>query len=301
MSGRLAILCSGQGGQHLQMFDLASSDARAKGLLAHWRVPPLQAGTDLFANRIAQPIIVAAACALWEALRMRLPTPSTVAGYSVGEMSALAVAGMLDAPAAITLARERAVFMDACVDPAAPQGLLAVTGLAMDRLAPLLERSRLYVAIENGADQCIVGGTVRSLVALQDGVNNAGGQAKLLKVGVASHTPFMDAAVAPLMQAMEQRNFSAPALRLISGHAAVSVRDAQAAKDALAAQLVRPVRWSACMHVMSESGITAALELGPGNGLARMLSARYPHIACRSASDFRTLDGLVGWVERALD
>ena len=107
-------------------------------------------------------------------------------------------------------------------------------------------------------------------------------------------------AVAPLVQAMEQQMFSAPTVRVISGHAATSVRDAEGAKAALAAQLVQPVRWAACMHVMSESGITAALELGPGNALARMLSARHPHIACRSASDFRTLDGLVSWVERAL-
>ena len=300
MTGRLAILCSGQGAQHPQMFDLAASDARAKGLLAHWRVPPLQAGVDLFANRVAQPIIVAAGCALWEAARTRLPAPQIVAGYSVGELTALAVSGILDAPAAIALARERALLMDACVDPALPQGLLAVSGLAMERLAPLLARSRLFVAIENGPDQCIVGGTTSSLAALKTGVHQAGGTAQLLKVGVASHTPFMAAAVAPLIRAMEPLNFSGPALRILSGHAAVSMRDGQAAREALAAQLVQPVRWSACMHVMAESGITVALELGPGDGLARMLSARQPHIACRSASDFRTLDGLTNWVERAM-
>ena len=300
MTGRLAILCSGQGGQHPQMFELAASDARAKGLLAHWRAPPLQAGVDLFANRIAQPIIVAAGCAMWEAVRTRLPAPQIVAGYSVGELTAQAVSGMLDAPVAIALARERALFMDACVDPALRQGLLAVSGLAMDRLAPLLARSRLFVAIENGPDQCIVGGTASSLATLKTGVQNAGGTAQLLKVGVASHTPFMADAVAPLVRAMEPLNFSAPAVRILSGHAAVSMRDGQAGREALAAQLVQPIRWSACMHVLSESGITVALELGPGDGLARMLSARHPHIACRSASDFRTLDGLVTWVERAL-
>lgn len=300
MSGRLAVLCSGQGGQHLQMFDLAASDARAKGLLAHWRVPPLQAGVDLFANRVAQPIIVAAGCALWEAVRTRLPTPQIVAGYSVGELTALAVSGMLDPPAAIALARERALLMDACVDPALPQGLLAVAGLSMDRLAPLLLQRRLYVAIENGPNQCIVGATQASLAVLRSSVQNAGGTAHLLKVGIASHTPFMTDAVAPLVQAMEQLDFSPPSVRVISNHAAASLRDAPSARAALAAQLVQPVRWSACMHVMSEAGINVALELGPGNGLARMLAARHPHIACRSASDFRTLDGLVTWVQRAL-
>lgn len=300
MSVRLGILCSGQGAQHPAMFELASSDARVKGLLTHWRVPPLQGGADLFANRVAQPMIVAASCALWEAVRTRLPVPQLVAGYSVGELAALSVAGMLGAPAAIALARERARLMDACIDPAVPQGLLAVSGLATERLAPLLQRSRLYLAIDNGADQCIVGGTTVSLAALQAGVANAGGRTQLLKVGIASHTPLMADAVAPLIRTMEQLTLLPPTIRILSGHSAQPVIDAEAAMTSLAAQLVQPVHWAGCMDAMAEAGITTALELGPGNALARMLADRHPQIACRSAADFRTLDGLASWVERAL-
>ncbi|MBC7413765.1 MAG: acyltransferase domain-containing protein [Herminiimonas sp.] len=301
MTARLAILCSGQGAQHERMFDLAASDARVAGLLAQWGTLPLQSGADLFANQAAQPLIVAAACAVWESIRARIAPPALVAGYSVGEVAALAVSGMLDAPVAIGLARERARLMDDCIQPETPQGLLAVSGLTQDRLAPWLAGCGLHLAIDNGADQCIVGGAADGLGALQLKAEAAGAHVQRLKVAVASHTPFMQGAVAPLVAAMAQLRWSDPACRLLSGYAATPVVDAQGAVAAMAAQLVQPVRWARCMDAIAEAGVTVALELGPGNGLARMLAARHPGIVCRSAADFRTLDGLVGWVERSRD
>jgi [acyl-carrier-protein] S-malonyltransferase len=52
------------------------------------------------------------------------------------------------------------------------------------------------------------------------------------------------------------------------------------------------------MDAAAESGVTVALELGPGAALSRMLRTRHPDIACRSVSEFRSLDGIVGWLER---
>jgi [acyl-carrier-protein] S-malonyltransferase len=66
----------------------------------------------------------------------------------------------------------------------------------------------------------------------------------------------------------------------------------------LARQLAEPIRWMDCMDAIAEQGITAALELGPGSALSKMLSARHPRIECRSAADFRTLDGIRRWLER---
>jgi [acyl-carrier-protein] S-malonyltransferase len=54
------------------------------------------------------------------------------------------------------------------------------------------------------------------------------------------------------------------------------------------------------MDTAAEAGITVALELGPGSALSRMLEARHPGIACRSAAEFRTVDGIAAWVGRQL-
>lgn len=300
MSLRLAILCPGQGAQQAGMFELARSDAAVARQLDGWGLPALD---TMFANRTAQPLVVGAGCAMWEALRARIPRPSLVTGYSVGEVTAMAVAGMLDAPAAIGLATRRALLMDACVDPALPQGLAAASGLSRDQLVPLLGAvdDSLQLAIENGIDQFIVGGPVAALENLAASVDDAGGRLQMLPVSVASHTPWMAAAVLPLQTWLAQSPLRAPQLRLVSGSGANTITTVAAAIDALTRQTVETVRWSACMDVMAEFGINAALELGPGAGLSRMLAARHPGIVCRSVADFRSLDGIVTWVNRLAD
>jgi [acyl-carrier-protein] S-malonyltransferase len=73
------------------------------------------------------------------------------------------------------------------------------------------------------------------------------------------------------------------------------------AASALALQTVQAVLWSACMDALAEAGVNAALELGPGSALSRMLAARHRHITCRSVTDFRSIAGIAGWVERLSD
>jgi [acyl-carrier-protein] S-malonyltransferase len=69
----------------------------------------------------------------------------------------------------------------------------------------------------------------------------------------------------------------------------------------LSLQLAQAIQWSACMDAAAEAGVTVALELGPGAALSRMLQARHPQIACRSVSDFRTVEGILAWLDRQLD
>ena len=299
MSLRLAILCPGQGAQQAGMFDLARNDAAVARQIDGWGLPSLE---TMFANLSAQPLVVGAGCAMWEALRVRIPKPWLVTGYSVGEVTAMAVAGMLDAPDAIGLATHRARLMDACVNPALPQGLAAASGLSCDQLTPLLDpvddRLRLHIAIENGIDQYIVGGTVAALEQLVARVASAGGKLQILPVSIASHTPWMGAAVLPLRAWLMQLPLRTPQLRLLSGSGADTIMSVSAAIAALTRKTVETVHWRACMDVMAELGITAALEIGPGAGLSRMLAARHPGIVCRSVADFRSLDGIVAWVDR---
>ena len=297
---RLAILCSGQGGQHPEMFDLARSNAEVANHIRQWNLP---SADDLFANRQAQALIVGAGCGNWLAMQPLIPIPYLVAGYSVGEVTALAVAGVLPAATAVALAKARAVMMDACVAADAPQALAAVSGLRRGCLAKLLASAReqpaLHVAIENGVDQCIIGGVASSLDAVQPVLEHAGATVQTLKVSVASHTPWMEGAVMPLETRMASLNFLAPRIRLLSGVSAESLVDGAAAARSLALQLTHTIRWSACMDTLAESGVDIVLELGPGAALSRMLAQRHPHIACRSVSEFRSIDGIRRWIDRA--
>lgn len=308
MAGRLAILCPGQGAQHAAMFDMARTDPAAARLLDVWFDDPalrsfLRAslGDGRFANRVAQPAIVAATLAMWAALRESIPQPALVAGYSIGELSAYGVAGALTPADAIGLAIERARLMDACVADDARQGMVALSGMPSGSIDELLRRHGFHAAIVTGDDALVAGGPAEARVALVAAALAAGGHATVLPVEVASHTPLLRGAVAPFAALLADAGLTAPAFPVLSGISAEPVFDAQKAMAELPRQIAEPIRWRECMDACSEAGVTVALELGPGAALSRMLQSRNPNIACRSVSEFRSLDGIRVWLERQLE
>lgn len=311
---RLLLLCPGQGGQHAQMFDLARTSAAAAALLdgLSAAMPPAARvalapgapdanGADIYANANAQPLIVAATLGMWEAIRPWAPAPALVAGYSIGELSAYGVAGAFSAATATALAARRARLMDACLAEHPGQALLALSGMGARRLEGLATAHAFHISIETGDDACIAGGPEQAAQALESAVIAAGGRCTRLPVEVASHTPFMQAAVVPFADALRQAEFGPMSAPVLAGISAMAVDSKEQAVDQLSRQLAERIRWLACMDACAEAGITYALELGPGSALAKMLQARHPRINTRSIADFRTLEGIRKWLDRAAE
>ncbi|WP_020653038.1 ACP S-malonyltransferase [Massilia niastensis] len=310
MTATLALLCPGQGAQHRGMFELARTDARASRLLADLideaRLPQpldevLAQDALLFSNRLAQPLVVAATLANWTALGDALPAPAVVAGYSIGEVAAYGVAGALAPRDAVALARERARLMDACLQHTPAQALVAISGLPQGALRAALGQAGYDVAIETGEDSFIAGGRADRADALQHALQALGARASRLPVEVASHTPFMAGAVAPLVAELQACRFGNPQAPVLSGISAERIVRRDQAIDHLSRQLAQTILWKDCMDAIAEAGVTVALELGPGAGLARMLQARHPQIATRSVADFRSLAGVAAWLQRHVD
>jgi [acyl-carrier-protein] S-malonyltransferase len=294
MSGRFLVLCSGQGGQHPGMFDLVRGHPAAATL-----VPNSLAAATLFDNQVAQPMLARSALATWAAVRDRLPAPDLCAGYSIGELIAYGVAGAVDPAACVELAAQRAAIMDACVTE--PQGMLAVSDRDVALVRCMAEKFGCTPAIVNDIDRCVVGGPTASLDLLAAHAQEQGARCQRLRVNVASHTPLLAGAVVPFRAALEAASMIAPDCPVIGGIDASRVTRADDALDHLSRQLAQPILWTDCMDACAESGAEVALELGPCPALSSMLRSRHPHIACRSSSEFRSLDGLVAWVQRALD
>lgn len=306
---RYAVLCPGQGGQHPAMFDLLRSDVEGLALLAQFRLND-RLGADLdtvlsddqllFSNRCAQVLVVAAGLASWHRVRDSLPAPELVAGYSIGELTAYGVADAVTPQDAIELAMVRADAMDNCLAQAPHQGLMSVNGLLLAEAQALLHGHGLYVAIDNGMETLIAGGCRDSLLIAQQQLIALGASAAMLPVGIASHTPLMQAAVAPFLAALHGVAPGTPAIPVLAGVSGQRVGDSAAACHALTQQLTQTLRWSACMDACAESGIDVALELGPGAALSRMLRTRHPHIECRSISEFRSIAGVISWLQNRL-
>lgn len=305
----LAVLCSGQGGQHPAMFDMIEAAGDAQPLIGRVNacagfdvVAAVGDGASMFDNAIAQPLICAYQGIVWSMLEPRLEqagaTISVAAGYSVGELAAHGCAHGLSWADIIVLARQRAAAMDAASPPDC--GLLAVRGPTRAALDAVLATRGAFVAIVNGGDQFIVGGVASALDAVADDVIARGGSAQRLSVAVAAHTPLLADAVAPFRAALAARTWTPPRVPVPAGLDGSLVRDAARASDVLSRQVAETIRWSDCMDALVERGVTTCLELGPANALSRMMRDRHPALAARSVSDFRSLDAVVDWVVRAV-
>lgn len=309
MSARLAILCPGQGAQHPGMFAWPRADRHAAARIDSWRLSsllgtPLESALDdparLFSNRVAQPIVTAAILAAWLVVEKMVPTPDLVAGYSIGEVAAYAVAGALPIEDAIDLAAERAALMDNCLLHEPHQGLLAITGAHRSSLQTALRQHDLHIAIETAEDSVIVGGTRDALARFAEWLEIPGARVQALPIEVASHTPLMQGAVAPFAQILAASRMADPAVPVLAGISAERIVRRETAQSTLARQIAEKIEWGACMDACAERGIEVALELGPGCALSRMLHARHPQIECRSVANFQSIGGLARWLERRL-
>jgi [acyl-carrier-protein] S-malonyltransferase len=310
MKKKFAILCPGQGAQNRGMFDLARTDPRFESLLEKWRLDailglPLQNVMEeeahLYANRVAQPLIVAATLATWEALKDALPLPALVAGYSIGEVASHAIAGSLSSGEAIRLAASRAKFMDACVSPSDKQVLIALTGLRKSAVRYLVDSHACFIAIEIDEDSLIIGGLDEAVAGLRPALIKLGGRITTLPVGIASHTPLMQSAALAFLVEMGHYQFIDPVIPVLSGITGEKMDRKEQVPPALSRQIAATIRWRDCMDTCSEAGIGAALELGPGSALSGMLKARHPHIECRSVAEFRSVAGISRWLHQHLN
>jgi [acyl-carrier-protein] S-malonyltransferase len=301
----LALLCPGQGVQHAEMFERVRDLPAARHILdlastvLGRDVFSAAGAEDRFDNAQAQPLLCTASLAQWQGLRDCVPAPTLIAGYSIGELAAHAIAGSFDAATCLALAAQRARLMDSASP--ADAGLQAVLGLERHVLQPLCDLHGAHVAIANGQDHFIVGGTHASLQRLADAARAQGADIRLLPVRVPAHTPLLAAAVAPFAAALDASPLQAPRLPLLAGIDARPVRDRATAVNTLSLQLAQTIEWAQVMRQAFERGARVFLQLGPGNALARMVAPAYPCCEVRAVEEFQSLEGAAAWVRSALE
>jgi [acyl-carrier-protein] S-malonyltransferase len=303
-----AILCSGQGYQGAGMFDLLADASEASPVFEAAKFvldgkDPRQlvreaSNDELHADKVGQILCCTQAMAAWAVLSAKAPRPLVVAGYSVGELAAWGVAGLLDHEGVLDLVVKRAAAMDKATTQ--PSGLVAIRGLRRNKLGPICKAHGAYVAIINAEDQMVVGGTRRALDAVVHDARAAGAErTTVLPVAVPSHTPLMAEASQSFRQALGKAHLSAEVpsgVRLLSGIDGDTVFDVRAGADKLARQIQQTVDWAACMQSCRAAGVTKVMELGPGHALAHMMHEFMAGGDVHSLSEFHSLPGFEHWV-----
>jgi [acyl-carrier-protein] S-malonyltransferase len=255
---------------------------------------------------VAQPLLVAAAIAAAEQLAafhtaratgaaQEVGTQSVaVAGHSVGELGAGAIAGVLTPSDAMRLVRVRASAM-AEAAAAEQTGMTAVLGGDEPTVLAAIEAHGLTPANVNGAGQIVAAGTLPELAALAADPP-AGARLRPLSVAGAFHTKHMAPAVEVLRTAAQTVTVSDPVRPLLSNLDGAQVRSGADWLERIVNQISAPVRWDRCMQTMVGLGITALIELPPAGtltGLARRALPGVRLVGLKTPEDLETAAALL--------
>ncbi|MBO4206157.1 acyltransferase domain-containing protein [Micromonospora echinofusca] len=272
----LAVLSPGQGSQKpgflTPWLDLPGAGARLRWWSALAGVDLVHLGTAADADEIkdtarTQPLLVAAALLAAEHLPMH--DVALTAGHSVGELGAAALAGVLPAESAVTLAGLRGREMAAAC-AVEPTGMAAVLGGDPDEVLAALAAHGLTAANRNGAGQMVAAGPVDALDKLA-AEPPARARVIRLKVAGAFHTPYMAPAEQALAAVAAGITPADPGRVLLSNLDGSTVEHGREVVQRLVRQVTAPVRWDLCMRTLADLGVTAVIELPPAGTLAGLV------------------------------
>ncbi|MFG2000594.1 beta-ketoacyl synthase N-terminal-like domain-containing protein [Spirillospora sp. NPDC048911] len=303
--GLVAFLFPGQGSQYVSMgADLAmhmprarqvwddASDLRLGDRPLHELVFPHPALDDeertaqaaaLTATEWAQPAIAVHSMALLSVLAGLGLRPDCAAGHSMGELTALHAAGVLDAASLTHLARRRGELIRATARK--PGGMLVahMSHEAVAQAIVALGAPDLWPVNHNAPEQTVVAGGTVSVQALHRALVDRGGRARLLDVSDAFHSPLVRDATEPLAEFLSGLEITGPRCEVL---ATIDARpypsDPDGIRLRLARQLASPVHFAAQVRAMYDRGVRTFVEVGPSSVLTGLVDANLgdrPHLA----------------------
>ncbi len=243
-------------------------------LAAHCRAA---VGEDLFARagestRFAQPAIFLSSLAGWRSLER--PPALAFAGHSLGELSALTAAGVLDEHDALELVILRGALMAEAADRARDGGMLAVLKATVEQALQLADTHGVTLANDNAPGQVVLSGRASRLREAAVEARAIGVRAIVLDVAGAFHSPDMASACASFQRALDRATVRETDATVISGLTAEPFTDV---RGQLVAALTRPVRWRETMAALHAAGARTFVDVGPDQVLAKLVPRNLPN------------------------
>ncbi|MDB5834297.1 MAG: S-malonyltransferase [Caballeronia sp.] len=226
-----------------------------------------------------QPVMLTAAYAIYRVWEKETGLkPAIVAGHSLGEYTALVVAGALPFSAAVPLVRFRAQAMQNAV-PVGEGGMAAILGLDDDAVRAVCVEASAAGIVEavnfNAPSQVVIAGAKAGVEKACEIAKAKGAKRALpLPVSAPFHSSLLKPASDQLREYLASVDIGVPQIPLINNIDVASVAEPAAIKDALVRQAAGPVRWVETVQKMAHEGVTHVIECGPGkvlNGLTKRI------------------------------
>lgn len=299
---RVAVLFPGQGTQEPAMGEPWQEDPawkiveQAEAALGESLAPLLLEATaeQLARTRDAQLAVLCTSLVAWEAARPYIHETVAFAGHSLGQVTSLIAAGVIDLDDGVRFAAKRAELTQAAAD-AHPGRMAALLGAtpAQAESACAAAPDSCWVANDNAPGQVVIAGTAAGVDAAIARAKELGvRRAMPLNVGGAFHTPLMSDARNALADILEDVTFHAPSAPVVSNHDGLAYVDADGWRVRLAEHVIVPVRWRVSMETLVGRGAEAFVEVGHGSmiaGVAKRTVPETPVLPCGSPAECASL------------
>jgi [acyl-carrier-protein] S-malonyltransferase len=294
-----AFICPGQGAQTIGMGrDLADAYPAARAVFQEVDDALGEALSDMIWNgdietltltQNAQPALMATSMAAFRALESEgvdISAAAFVAGHSLGEYSALALAGAISVADAARLLRLRGQAMQAAV-PVGQGAMAAILGLDFATVTQVADAAAqgevCQAANDNDPSQVVVSGSKAAVeravaIAKETGAKRA----LILPVSAPFHCALMAPAAEKMAQALDDVNINEPAVPVVSNVRAEAVSDPMLIRNLLVEQVTGAVRWRESVQWMAEQGVTEMWEIGAGKALSGMVRRIAKETTCRA-------------------
>jgi [acyl-carrier-protein] S-malonyltransferase len=274
----IALVFSGQGAQYSGMGQsLAGCSPAANEIFK--MAEEIRPGTtqqcfsgtkeELTETKNTQPCMFCVELAAAAALREQGIEADALAGFSLGEISALAWSGAVSLEDGFRLVSRRGELMQAASEEA-ESGMVAVMKLEPKQVEDICAQfQQVYPVNYNCPGQIVVSGAAAEMDGVKEAVKAAKGRAVPLAVRGAFHSPFMASAAKGLEETLKDYSFQQPRVPLYSNYTALPYEGDYA--DLLAKQVVNPVRWQTIVENLIAAGVDTFIEVGPGKTLCGLI------------------------------
>ncbi len=243
-------------------------------------------------SNVCQPAIFTVSVAAYRVFQKRCPGVAfkVAGGLSLGEWTALHVAGVLDFESALKILEARGRFMQqACEEH--DSGMISIMGATADQVKALCDKAGITVANINSDAQIVLSGLKTGIATAAAAAAEMGVKAIVLNVAGAFHSPLMASARTRLADVIDGVAFHAPAMPVLSNvTGTLHSGDPAAIKDAMLRQVTESVRWCDCVRCAIGQGVSTFVEFGPGKVLSGLIRRIDKSVGTQNVQDAASLD-----------